>query len=46
MVANALAADPQTAMNPERVTMAALLSAARAAHKARVKGTRIKGGRA
>ncbi len=37
MVANALAADQLTAMNPDRVTMAALLAAARAAHKARVK---------
>jgi SpoVK/Ycf46/Vps4 family AAA+-type ATPase len=37
MVANALAADPQTAMDPARVTVAALLAAARAAHKARVK---------
>ena len=37
MVANALACDPQTAMDPERLTMAALLAAARAAHKARVK---------
>jgi SpoVK/Ycf46/Vps4 family AAA+-type ATPase len=40
MVANALAADPQTAMEPERLTMAALLAAARAAHKARVKEAR------
>jgi len=40
MVANALAIDPETAMNPERVTIAALLAAARAAHKARVKETR------
>lgn len=34
-VANALASDPETAMNPERVTMAALLAAIRAARKAR-----------
>jgi SpoVK/Ycf46/Vps4 family AAA+-type ATPase len=46
MVANALAADQQTAMNPERVTMAALLAAARAAHGSRVKDTGAKGGRA
>lgn len=45
MVANALATDQQTAMNPERVTMAALLAAARAAHKARVKSAPVKGGR-
>tara|TARA_R110001592_G_scaffold325743_2_gene605988 strand:- start:62 stop:976 length:915 start_codon:yes stop_codon:yes gene_type:complete len=37
MVANALAADPQTAMNPERVTMPALLAAARSARKTRVR---------
>lgn len=37
MVANALAADPQTAMNPERVTLADLLAAARMARKTRVK---------
>jgi ATP-dependent 26S proteasome regulatory subunit len=37
MVANALAGDPQTAMNPERVTMAALLAAATAARDSRVK---------
>lgn len=37
LVANALAADQQTALNPERVTMADLLSAARAASKARLK---------
>lgn len=42
MVANALAADPQTAMDPARVTMAALLAAARAAHKTRVKGVAVK----
>lgn len=40
MVANALAGDPETAMNPERVTMDALLAAAQEAHKARVKETR------
>lgn len=40
MVANALASDPQTAMNPERVTMAALLAAAKAARKSRVKEAR------
>lgn len=40
MVANALACDPKTAMNPEGVTMEALLTAARAAHKARVKEAR------
>jgi len=37
MVANALASDPETAMNPERVTMTALLDAAKAARKSRVK---------
>lgn len=37
MVANALASDQQTAMNPERVTMAALLAAAKGARKTRVK---------
>jgi pachytene checkpoint protein 2 len=42
MVANALAANQQTAMNPEKVTIAALLAAARAAHKARVKDGRAK----
>jgi AAA+ superfamily predicted ATPase len=36
MVANALAADPQTAMNPEKVTMNALLAAAKTARKTRV----------
>lgn len=46
MVANALAADPQTAMDPERVTMAALIAAAQAAHKTRVKGSTAKGARA
>lgn len=40
MVANALASDPKTAMNPEGVTMAALLAAGRAAHKVRVKESR------
>lgn len=45
-VANALAADPQTAMDPERVTIAALLAAARAAHKVRVKGQTAKEARA
>ncbi len=40
MVANALAVDPETAMNPERVTIGALLAAARAALKTRVKETR------
>jgi pachytene checkpoint protein 2 len=40
MVANAIASDQQTAMNPERVTMVALLAAARAAHKSRVKVAR------
>ncbi|MBX3582963.1 MAG: AAA family ATPase [Rhizobiaceae bacterium] len=37
MVANALASDPQTAMNPERLTIAALLDAAKAVHKTRAK---------
>lgn len=37
MVANALAADPETAMNPERVTAAQLLAAAQAARASRVK---------
>jgi pachytene checkpoint protein 2 len=37
VVANALAADRQTAMEPERLTMAALLGAARAAHVVRTK---------
>lgn len=38
MVANALASSPQTAMNPERVTLDALLSAARAAKAGRLAG--------
>ena len=38
MVANALASSPQTAMNPERVTIEDLLSAARAAKASRAQG--------
>lgn len=38
MVANALASSPQTAMNPERVTIDDLLAAARAAKAARLSG--------
>jgi hypothetical protein len=38
MVANALASTPQTAMNPERVTVEDLLAAARAAKAARLSG--------
>lgn len=38
MVANALAANPAIAMNPERVTMDNILAAAQAARAARVKG--------
>jgi SpoVK/Ycf46/Vps4 family AAA+-type ATPase len=37
MVANALASDQATAMNPGSVTMPAIIAAAKAAHKARVK---------
>ncbi|WHO84113.1 AAA family ATPase [Rhizobium leguminosarum] len=40
MVANALALTPETALNPEGLTMTALLTAAKAAHKSRVKGSR------
>ena len=36
MVANALASSPQTAMNPERVTLEDLLDAARAAKSGRL----------
>jgi SpoVK/Ycf46/Vps4 family AAA+-type ATPase len=38
MVANALASSPQTAMNPERVTIEDLFTAARAAKSSRVQG--------
>ncbi|SHJ42730.1 ATPase family associated with various cellular activities (AAA) [Roseomonas rosea] len=38
MVANALASSPQTAMNPERVTLEDLLGAARAAKAGRMSG--------
>jgi AAA+ superfamily predicted ATPase len=38
MVANALASSPQTAMNPERVTIEDLFAAARAAKSSRVQG--------
>lgn len=38
MVANALASSPQTAMNPERVTIEDLLAAARAAKASRAQG--------
>lgn len=38
MVANALASSPQTAMNPERVTIEDLLAAARAAKASRTQG--------
>ncbi|MBZ0071178.1 MAG: AAA family ATPase [Gammaproteobacteria bacterium] len=37
MIVNALAADPQTAMNPERLTMTALQTAAQMARETRVK---------
>ncbi|MBY5489920.1 AAA family ATPase [Rhizobium leguminosarum bv. viciae] len=40
MVANALALTPETALNPEGLTMTALLTAAKAAHTSRVKGSR------
>jgi hypothetical protein len=41
MVANALASTPQTAMNPERVTVEDLLAAARAAKAARLSGGNV-----
>lgn len=37
MVANALASDPATAMDPGSVTMGAIIAAAKAAHKVRVR---------
>lgn len=40
MVANALAGDPQTAMDPARLTVEALITAARAAKARRVDGAR------
>lgn len=40
MVANALASDPATAMDPGSVTMQAIIAAAKAAHKSRVKESR------
>ena len=40
MVANALASTPQTAMNPERVTVEDLLVAARAAKAGRLSGSK------
>jgi pachytene checkpoint protein 2 len=40
MVANALASSPQTAMNPERVTIDDLLAAAKAARANRRRGGR------
>ena len=40
MVANALASDQATALNPGSVTMSAIIAAAKAAHKARVKEVR------
>ena len=42
MVANALASTPQTAMNPEQVTIDQLLAAAQAATAARVQGGKSK----
>lgn len=42
MVANALASSPQTAMNPEQVTIEDLLAAARAAKSSRVQGDKHK----
>jgi SpoVK/Ycf46/Vps4 family AAA+-type ATPase len=42
MVANALASSPQTAMNPEQVTVADLFAAARAAKANRIKGDKLK----
>jgi hypothetical protein len=41
MVANALASTPQTAMNPERVTIEDLLAAARAAKAGRLSGGKV-----
>ena len=41
MVANALASTPQTAMNPERVTIEDLLVAARAAKAGRLSGGKV-----
>lgn len=41
MVANALASTPQTAMNPERVTIDNLLAAARVAKAGRIGGGRV-----
>lgn len=40
MVANALASDQATAMNPGSVTMSAIIAAAKSAHKTRVKEAR------
>lgn len=42
MVANALASSPQTAMNPEQVTVEDLFAAARAANASRLPGDRYK----
>ena len=42
MVANALASSPQTAMNPDQVTVDQLLAAARAATAARIQGDKTK----
>jgi SpoVK/Ycf46/Vps4 family AAA+-type ATPase len=41
MVANALASTPQTAMNPERVTVEDLLAAARAGKAGRLSGGKV-----
>lgn len=46
LVANALAGDQQTAIDPGRLAMPALLAAARAAHEVRTKRVSAKGGRA
>ena len=42
MVANALASSPQTAMNPEQVTIEDLFAAAKAAKSSRVQGDKLK----
>jgi AAA+ superfamily predicted ATPase len=42
MVANALASSPQTAMNPDQVTIDQLLAAAQAAKAARIQGGKTK----